>query len=90
MTLTDAKVKNAKVPTDKKQVKLSDGGGLYLFVKKSGKYWRLDYRFAEKRKTFSIGVYPTVTLKQARAIRTASKEQLAQGIEPNKQANVKL
>ncbi len=51
MALSDAKVKAAKVPEGKKQFKLADGGGLYLLVNKSGKYWQLDYRFAGKRKT---------------------------------------
>ena len=56
MLLNDAKIKNATLPDDKKQLKLSDGGGLYLLINKSGKYWRLDYRFADKRKTLAIGI----------------------------------
>lgn len=83
MPLTDAKVKAAKLPGDKKQIKISDAGGLYLLVNKSGKYWRLKYRFAGKEKTLSIGVYPLVSLKKARQAREVAKEQLFEGINPN-------
>jgi len=83
MALTDAKVKAAKLPSDKKQIKLADAGALYLLVNKSGKYWRLKYRFAGKEKTLSIGVYPTVSLKKARQAREVAKEQLFEGIDPN-------
>ncbi|MBL4775968.1 MAG: integrase arm-type DNA-binding domain-containing protein, partial [Mariprofundus sp.] len=83
MALTDAKVKNARPPEGKPRDKLTDAGGLYLLVNKSGKYWRLDYRFAGKRKTFAISVYPAVTLKQARKAREAAKELLANNIDPN-------
>jgi len=73
MALSDMKIKAATVPEGKKQVKLSDGGGLYLLVKPSGKYWRLDYRFADKRKTMALGIYPRVTLKEARHKREDAK-----------------
>ncbi|WP_289241884.1 integrase arm-type DNA-binding domain-containing protein [Delftia sp.] len=46
--------------------KHSDGHGLYLHVKESGKYWRMAYRFAGKQKTLALGVYPTVGLARAR------------------------
>ncbi len=63
--LNDVHCKNAK-PKDK-DYKLSDGGGLYLLVKKTGsKYWRMNYRFNGKEKTLAIGVYPVITLKNAR------------------------
>jgi len=46
-----------------KPFKLSDGKGLYLLVHPNGsKYWRIDYRFAGKRKTLALGVYPEVSL----------------------------
>ena len=65
--LSVVKIKSAKVPVDKKQLKLFDGGGLYLLVTaKGGKYWRLDYRFNGKRKTLALGVYPDVSLSDAR------------------------
>ena len=64
MPLADTTIRNAQAK--EKQYKLSDGKGLYLLVKKSGKYFRFDYRYAGKRKTLAIGVYPRVTLAQAR------------------------
>lgn len=89
MALSDAKVKAAKVSEGKKQSKLSDGGGLYLLVKASGKYWKLKYRFADKEKTLSMGVYPTVTLKEARAKREAAKKLLEENIDPSQEKKVK-
>jgi len=83
MALSDVKIKAATVPEGKKQVKLSDGGGLYLLVKPSGKYWRLDYRFADKRKTMALGVYPRVTLKEARHKREDAKKLLDKNIDPS-------
>jgi len=83
MALTDAKARAAKIPEGKKQTKVSDSGGLFLLVTKSGKYWRLKYRFAGKEKTLSIGIYPDSTLKQARKARDDAKEMLAKGIDPN-------
>ena len=60
MSLKDTEIKHAK-PKDK-PYKLVDGGGLYLYVTAAGgKYWRYDYRYAGKRKTLAIGVYPAVT-----------------------------
>lgn len=81
--LTDAQVKQAK-PTDK-AYKLSDGGGLYLHVSKTGnRSWRIDYRrpVTRTRATITLGQYPTMTLAQARAHRLSLKENLADGIDP--------
>ena len=65
MPLTDIAVRNAK-PSDKAQ-KLSDGGGLYLMVHPNGsKYWRLKYRFLSKEKVLAIGIYPHISLADAR------------------------
>jgi len=73
--LTDLAVRKA-APRDK-PYKLSDGGGLYLLVTKAGqRYWRMDYRFGEKRATAALGVYPTVTLAEARAKRLEIKSRL--------------
>jgi len=49
-----------------KPYSLSDGGGMYLLINSTAKYWRYDYRFAGKRKTLALGVYPATSLKQAR------------------------
>lgn len=80
MKLTDAKVRAAKYSG--KPEKLRDGNGLYLHILPSGKYWRYDYRYLNKRKTYSMGVYPKVSLKEARVLLFAAKDQLAQGINP--------
>ena len=57
--------------------KHSDGGGLYLRVTSAGKYWRMDYRYASKRKTLALGVYPAVSLTEAREARYAARKLLA-------------
>lgn len=81
MPLTDTAIRNAK-PAEK-PVKLSDGGGLYLEVAPSGgKWWRLKYRFGGKEKRISLGVYPDVPLRDARARRDDARRQLASGIDP--------
>ena len=66
-----------------KPYKLWDGGGLYLLVKSTGKYWRFDYRFLGKRKTLAIGVYPTVPLKKAREIHQEARSNLAAQKDPS-------
>ncbi|MDA8598233.1 tyrosine-type recombinase/integrase [Porticoccaceae bacterium] len=82
MALTAIQVKEAK--SHDKDLKISDGGGMYLLVKvNASKYWRMDYRFAGKRRTYAIGVYPQVTLKEARERRYEAKSQLSKGIDPN-------
>jgi integrase len=56
---------------------------MYLLVKPDGaRYWRMDYRFAGKRRTLALGVYPTVTLSSARTHREAARTSLAQHIDP--------
>ena len=61
-----------------KPVKLSDGGGMYLRVNPSGsKYWRYNYRYAGKRKTLALGVYPDTSLADARKAHQKAREILA-------------
>jgi integrase len=82
MALTDRHVRNAKPRAQ--TYKLSDGGGMYLLVRLDGaRYWRLDYRFAGKRRTLALGVYPTTTLAVARARREDARLLLAQGTDPS-------
>jgi integrase len=82
MPLADIHVRNAKVRT--KPYKLSDGGGMYLLVAPDGgRYWRLDYRFAGKRRTLALGVYPTVSLSDARARREEARTLLSKGTDPS-------
>jgi len=81
MSLTDAKVRNAKAAP--KPTKVSDGGGLNLMITPGGsKLWRLAYRFAGKQKTLAIGVYPAISLEKAREARKEAKRLLAEGIDP--------
>ena len=83
MALTDTFVKQVKPTDNPAGDKYADGGGMYLLVKTSGKYWRMDYRFAEKRKTRAIGVYPAVSLAKARKRRESARELLADGVDPS-------
>jgi integrase len=84
MKLKDITVRNAK-PTSKPQ-KLSDGGGLHLLIQPNGsKLWRLAFRFANKQKTLALGVYPSVSLADARAGRDQAKKLLARSIDPSLQ-----
>jgi len=81
MPLTDTAVRNAK-PV-KKAVKLFDERGLYLEVSPAGgKWWRHKYRFENKEKRLSLGVYPDVGLKQARERRDDARKLLASGVDP--------
>ena len=81
MQLTDTRIRSAK--SMPKAYKLSDGGGMYLLVSPDGsRYWRMDYRFAGKRRTLALGVYPTLTLSEARARREAARASLADGVDP--------
>lgn len=81
MPLSDAEIRRS-VPRDK-TYKLADGGGMYLEVRPNGsRYWRLKYRHSGKEKLLALGVYPTVTLKDAREKREAAKKKLANGVDP--------
>ena len=75
-----ASVKHSGKPAGDKH---SDGHGLYLHVTATGKYWRLAYRFAAKQKTLALGVYPAVSLADARAGRNKARELLAASIDPS-------
>jgi integrase len=82
MPLTDTKIRNAKPGS--KPSRLFDGRGLYLEISPAGgKWWRLKYRFAGKEKRLSLGVYPDVTLKDARDRRDAARKLLGDGVDPS-------
>ncbi len=82
MPLTDTEIRQAK-PKDK-AYKLTDGLGMYLEVAPSGgKWWRLKYRFGGKEKRLSLGVYPDVSLKDARQRRDDARKLLANGVDPS-------
>jgi integrase len=79
--LSDTKIRNAK-PADKEYT-LADGQGLSVRIQVNGtKIWLYRYRFGGKRKNFSFGVFPVVTLKMAREKRHASEKLLDQGQDP--------
>ena len=79
--LTSNAIKTARA-TDKLQ-KLSDGGGLQLHIPTTGgKLWRWAYRFEGKQKTMPLGVYPAVTLAQARELRREGVKLLASDVDP--------
>ncbi len=84
MPLTNIQVRNAKL-TDKNR-KIFDADGLYLLVPTSGnKRWRLKYRFKGKEKCLSLGIYPHVSLKDARKKCSEAHDLLANGIDPSKE-----
>jgi len=81
MALTDLAIKRA-LPGEK-IVKLSDGGGLQLWVTPDGaKRWRIAYRFGGTQKALAVGVYPDIGLKDARDARDATRKILARGEDP--------
>ena len=81
MPLTDVQVKNLKA--QEKPYKATDKDGLYIHVSKTGfKSWRRDYRFNGKRQTITIGVYPSISLKEARLKNAEIISQLHNKIDP--------
>jgi integrase len=82
MALTDIRVKAARYGSG--QSKLFDGGGLFLWLRPNGaKLWRLKYRHSGVEKALSIGVYPEISLKQARAARDEARALLSRGVDPS-------
>ena len=80
--LTDASIKNAK--PKEKVYKLTDGEGMFLLLNPNGsRWWRFNYRIGGKHKQISFGVYPEVTLKEAREKRDAARKMLRDGIDPS-------
>lgn len=74
----------AKAKPTGKTVKLSDGGGLVLVVgPKGAKYWRLRYTFGGKENMISLGVYPAVSLADARQRRSDARTMLSAGTDPS-------
>jgi len=82
MALTELKVRNTK-PSDK-PVKMTDGNGMHLLITTSGsKYWRFQYRFAGKQKILALGVYPEVSLSEARRRRDEARQLVANHVDPS-------
>ena len=82
MALTATQVKQAKAKD--KQYKLYDERGLFIIVRpNSSKWWRFKYRFADKHREISLGVYPDVSLKDARDKRDSARKQLTKKLDPS-------
>jgi integrase len=82
MGLTDIGIRNAK-PAEGRTSKLSDGGGLQLWVTPSGsKLWYLAYRFDGKQRKLAFGPHPLISLKTARDKRDEAKRVLLEGLDP--------
>lgn len=81
--LTDASLR--KIRTGDPSKRLSDGDGLYLLVSvKGGSHgWRFDYTHEGKRKTLSLGIYPTISLAMARKRAEEARRQVAEGVDPS-------
>lgn len=81
--LTDSFIKKSALPhITGSPCNYSDGGGLYLHAKPTGKYWRYNYRYNGKMKTLSLGAYPEISLKLARERHEEARELLARDIDP--------
>ncbi len=81
MRLNNLQIKNAK-PREKRY-RLSDGDNLYLEVTSNGsKYWRMNYRFGDKRRQVALGKYPVISLQEARELRLQKQKMLIKGIDP--------
>ena len=82
MALTDMQIRSVK-PSGKTQ-KLFDGRRMYIEVSSpGGKWWRLKYRFRGKETRLSLGVYPDVTLEDARQRREEMRTLIINGVDPS-------
>jgi integrase len=83
MTLTVKEIKSIVCPKDKKQIKKSDGNGLFLLVKNSGsKLWRFRYKYAGKHQEMALGKYPDIPVADVRELAKSARILLIQGINP--------
>lgn len=81
MALSDTEIRKSK--PGPKAYKLSDGGGLYLWITPAGgKLWRWDYRYTRKPKTMTFGKYPDVSLAMVRDRHREARTTLATGVDP--------
>ncbi len=89
--ITDIAVRNEKAGSKPKHI--FDGKGLFLLIppqkffpdgkpQPPSKWWRFKYRFNGKTKMLSFGIYPDVSLADARDKRDAARKQIAAGIDP--------
>lgn len=84
MSLTKIECDRAVCPPGKPRVRLADGHGMYLEVTAAGgKYWRMKYRHVGKEKRLALGVYPEVSLAEARKKRDKARNDLVEGEDPS-------
>ena len=77
----EKKIKEARLKVG--ITKIADGSGLYLTVRANGGMsWQLDYSMFGKRKTYSMGTYPNVTLSTARVLAQRAREKIQLGEDP--------
>jgi hypothetical protein len=82
MSLTIERIDSAK--RGKKPVKLFDGRGLFLLLHPSGgRWWRFQYRFAGRHNAVALGVYPDVSIEEARVRRDRFRAMVAEGTNPS-------
>lgn len=87
MKLSEELIDNAEIKENK--YALWDGNGLYMEIKPNGgKYFRIKYRNNGKNKVFSAGIYPKVSLEEARYINEEAKRLLSIGVDPNILKNI--
>jgi integrase len=78
--LSELQVRRVK-PAEKPR-KMFDGGGLYLLIHPNGsRYWRLKYRHAGKERLLALGVYPEVSLADARERADDARRLVASGVD---------
>ena len=83
MPLKALEVKSFSCPPDKKQIKKSDGNGLFLLIKNNNsKLWRLRFKYAGKHQEMALGKYPTVPLAEARKKAEEARILLMEGVNP--------
>ncbi|MDO9199296.1 integrase arm-type DNA-binding domain-containing protein [Rhodoferax sp.] len=83
MPLTKIECDRAACPADRPVIRLADEKGMYLEVTAAGgKYWRMKYRHGGKEKRLALGVYPAVSLAQARKARDKAREAMVGGDDP--------
>ena len=81
MSLTDVAVRTAKPKS--KAYRLFDGNGLFLLVTTKGqRYWRYQYRYGGRRKLLALGVYPDVSLAEAREAHRSARKAVVRGEDP--------
>lgn len=81
MPLTDTAVRHAK--NLGRNYSLKDMDGLHLFVSSTGaKSWHFRFTWLGKPARISLGMYPQLSLKDARFARDNARTQVAKGIDP--------